>query len=61
MAPTLNGHVPDSPISINRGDSDMAMLRKRYEQFELFEQEKNKFTAVLCDLTSYLRLQLTAS
>jgi hypothetical protein len=38
----------------------MAMLRKRYEQFELFDQEKNKFTAVPCDLTSYLRLRLTA-
>jgi hypothetical protein len=47
MAPSLNGHhVTDSPVSMSHGDSDLVLLHKRYEQFELFDREKAKFTAV---------------
>jgi hypothetical protein len=63
MAPSLNGHVPDSPtlksVSNGAGDDDMSTLIKRYEQYEAYDLEKTKFMGVGC-LPPYHLLQLTA-
>ena len=49
MAPALNGHAPDGPAlnsSNGAGDGDMAILNKRFEQFELLDRERTKFINV---------------
>ncbi|KAF1941492.1 hypothetical protein EJ02DRAFT_347714 [Clathrospora elynae] len=60
MSPSLNGHGPASPASTSPGDSDLATLSKRYEQFLQFDQEKSKFMGELIARHEYLSQQYQA-